>query len=133
MSLGRGTPGIFLSTLLMLSALAGGRLHAQNNVQARPAPRRSLAPSTILQGGNHAATMQRLRVTRQYSLASVRSNPQVTVGEGTLDFTPLFNNPRALINVAQRLHDLPQQVQVQEDSAQVSEVDQGLINHQVLT
>ena len=69
--------------------------------------------------------MQRVRVTRQYSLANVRSNPRVIIGEGSMDFTPMLNNPHALMNVAERLHAMPQQVQVQEESADVSEIEQG--------
>jgi hypothetical protein len=34
----------------------------------------------------------------------------VTVGEARLDLSPMLNNPKALFNVAQRLHEIPQQV-----------------------
>jgi hypothetical protein len=131
LSLGPGNP-LYQRSFVVGAYLAMAWSMARSQ-SLPPAVSRSLSNSVILQGGNHAATMQRLRVSRQYSLASVRSNPQVSNGDAHLDFTPLFNNPRALINVAQRLHSLPQQVAVQEDSADVSEVDQGLIVHQVLT
>jgi hypothetical protein len=103
----------------------------------QPEPRingqRSLPNSVILGGGNHAATMQRLRVVRKYALSDIRGNPRVTLGEAKLDFRPMLNNPKALFNVAQRLHTIPQHVQVQEDSSEASEVEQGLVIHHTLT
>lgn len=91
------------------------------------------AKSVILGEGTHAATMQRLHVVRQYSFSAVRANPQLSLGDARLDFTPMLNNPKALMNVAQRLHEMPQHVQVQEESSEVDEVDQGLVIHHVLS
>ncbi len=106
--------------------------------QARPPlmrePNQRVLPnSAILGEGPYAATIERLHVVRQYPLSDVRSNPQMTLGDTHLDFTPLLNNPRALVNVAQRLHAMPQQVEVRQDSSDVNEVDQGLVIHQVLS
>ena len=136
-SLDRGTRRtVCAHTLLIVATLTAGLVTTPARAQTLPersGPRRPLPSSVILQGGNHAAVMQRVRVTRQYSLANVRSNPRVMIGEGSMDFTPMLNNPHALMNVAERLHAMPQQVQVQEESADVSEIEQGLIIHQVLT
>ena len=95
--------------------------------------RRPYSSSVILQGGTHAQTMQRLHVVRQYALQNLRSNPRVMLGEAQLDFTPMLNNPRALPNVAIRLQAMPQHVQVQASTSEVTEVDQGLVIHHVLT
>jgi hypothetical protein len=101
--------------------------------QARAMNQQPNANSVILQGGNHAQTMQRLHVVRQYALPDLRSNPRVMLGEAHLDFTPMLNNARALPNVAARLQALSQHVQVQANTSDVTEVDQGLVIHHVLT
>src|SRR5579863_1606024 len=107
---------------------------AQNGVaQPRIAVPRSLPNSVILRGEDHATTMQRLHVVRQYALQNLRSNPRVTLGEAQLDFMPMLANPKALPNLATRLQALPQHVQVQASTSDVSEVDQGLVIHHVLT
>jgi len=89
--------------------------------------------SVILGGGTHAETMQRLHVVRTYALADLRTNSQVTLGVAKLNFRPMLTNPRALFNVAQKLRGMPQHVQLKEDSSEVSEVEQGLVIHHVLT
>ena len=62
--------------------------------QARAMNQQSYASSVILQGGNHAQTMQRLHVVRQYALQDLRSNPRVMLGQAQLDFTPLLTHSR---------------------------------------
>jgi hypothetical protein len=94
---------------------------------------RSLPNSVILRGETHAATMQRLHVVRKYALADLRNTSQVTLGEARLDFRPMLNNSKALFNVAQRLHALPQHVQIKEEASEISEVDEGLVIHHVLS
>lgn len=122
------------SATLLAVVAATGFAFAQNGVaQSRVTGQRSLPNSLILRGDDHATTMQRLRVVRQYGLGDVRSNPQVALGEGKVDFSPMLNNPKALFNVAQRLHAMPQSVEVREDASEISEVDQGLVIHHVLS
>ncbi|MGC1462511.1 MAG: hypothetical protein WA802_09945 [Terracidiphilus sp.] len=101
--------------------------------EARAMSQRPNANSVILQGGTQAQTMQRLHVVRRYALQNLRSNPRVMVGEAQLDFTPLLDNPKALPNMATLLQAMPQHVQVQASTSEVSEVDQGLVIHHVLT
>lgn len=91
-----------------------------------------VANSVILRGGTYQETIQRLHVVRKYALSDLRSSP-MTLGAAQLDFHPILNNPRALFNVAQRLHSIPQHVQVLEESSEVNEVDEGLVIHQVLS
>ena len=93
----------------------------------------SLPNSVILRGEDHATTMQRLRVVRQYKIEDIRSRPQITLGDHPLDFTPMLNNPKALFNIAQRLRAMPNNVEVKEDTSEISEVDQGLVIHHVLS
>ena len=99
----------------------------------RPTGPSALPNSVILRGGTHAETMQRLHVVRKYALAELRTSPQVTLGEAHLDFRPMLNNPKALFNLAPRLRAISQHVEVREDSSEVSEVEQGLVMHHVLT
>jgi hypothetical protein len=93
----------------------------------------SIPNSVILGGGTHAETMQRLHVVRAYALSDLRSNSQVTLGAARVNFRPMLNNPRALFNIAQKLRAMPQHVQLKEDSSEISEVEQGLVIHHVLT
>ena len=120
--------------LLFIAFSLSSPAPAQNRPeQARAMNQRPYANSVILQGGNHAQTMQRLHVVRQYALQDLRSNPHVMLGEAQLDFTPMLNNAKALPNVAIRLQALPQHVQVQANTSDVTEVDQGLVIHHLLT
>ena len=119
---------VFTAFSLSVPAFAQSRME-----QPRAMNPQSYSNSVILQGGNHAQTMQRLHVVRQYALQDLRSNPRVMLGQSQLDFTPLLNNARAIPNVAMRLQALPQHVQVQADTSDVTEVDQGLVIHHLLT
>ena len=126
-------------TLLVIVLVATWTVAAgQQRPDAKPAqPRtmgqRTLPNSVILRGETHAATMQRLHVVRKYALTDLRTTTQVTLGEAHLDFRPMLNNSKALFNVGQRLHEMPQHVQVQEESSEVNEVDEGLVIHHVLS
>ena len=106
------------------------------NAQQVPIPAMrygAVAGAVILTGGTHAQAMQRLHVVRTYSLTSLRSSPQVTLGESKVNFQPMLSDPQAPFNVAERLRALPQHVEVREDTSEISEVDQGLVIHHVLT
>jgi hypothetical protein len=94
---------------------------------------RSLPNSVILRGESHATTMQRLHVVRQYKMEDLRSRPQIMLGNVPLDFTRMLNNPKSVSNIALRLHAMPQNVEVKEDTSEISEVDQGLVLHHVLS
>jgi hypothetical protein len=102
-------------------------------MQSRVTNQRSLPNSVTLGGGTHEQTMARLRVVRQYTLDAVRANPHVTLGAQQLDFTPMLTNPKALPNLALRLQALPQHVQIQENTTDMTEVEQGLVIHHVLS
>jgi hypothetical protein len=119
-----------LFTAISQSPSATAQYGAQ---QARAINQRPYANSVILQGGTQAQTMQRLHVVRQYALQNLRSNPRVTLGESQLDFTPMLSNPKALPNMAARLQQMPQHVQVQANTSDVNEVEQGMVIHHVLT
>ncbi len=108
-------------------------MHAQSNPAPRINPQqKSLPNSALLRGEPHATAMQRLRVVRQYNAGDLRTPGRVQLGSARLNFAPLINNPRAPFNVAQRLRGLPQHVEVKADQTEVSEVEQGLVIHQVL-
>lgn len=107
-------------------------LRSLQPVQPLALGQRSLPNSVILHGDTYAATMQRLHVVRKYAVSDLRSSPQISWGGAQLDFRPMLNNPKALVNVAQQLHQIPQHVQVLQEVSEVSEVDQGLVIHQVL-
>ncbi len=124
----------FLLLILFTAFSHSSHATAQNGLpQARAMSQRPYANSVILQGGTQAQSMQRLHVVRQYALQNLRSNPRVMLGQAQLDFTPMLGNPKALPNLAMRLQALPQHVQVQANTSEVSEVDQGLVIHHVLT
>ena len=118
---------------LSVFALSGQAFAQYGAAQPRFPEQRSLPNSVILRGEDHAATMQRLHVVRQYKIEDVRSRPQITLGNLQLNFTPMLNNPKALSNIALRLRAMPKNVEVKEDTSEISEVDQGLVLHHVLT
>jgi hypothetical protein len=120
--------------LLFIAFSLSGSARAQRGLeQLRPANQRPYANSVTLQGGTHAQTMQRLHVVRQYAFQNLRSNPRVMLGEAQLDFTPILSNPRSLSNLGEQLRAMPQRVQVQASESDVTEVDQGLVIHHLLT
>jgi hypothetical protein len=98
------------------------------NTAMRPAP----SPLT-LHGKTHVELMKPLHVVKQYTLDQLKSNPKVTLGAAQLDFTPLLKDEKSLPNIAARLHALPQHVQMHESSSDITEVDQGLLIHHVLS
>jgi hypothetical protein len=122
-----------IALLFIALSLSGPALAQIRPEQPRAVDPRPVANSVILGGGNHAQTMQRLHVVRQFQLQSLRSNPRVSLGDSQLDFTPMLNNPKALPNLAVRLQALSQHVQVQANASDVTEVDQGLIIHHLIT
>lgn len=129
-----GKSWILMPALLIAAPAISVQVEAQGvPMLSRGTGQRTLPNSVVLQGGTHAQTMQRLHVVRQYAMQDLRSNPRVTLGESHLDFTPILSNPRALPNIATRLQSLGQHVQVEQSSSDVTEVDQGLVIHHVLT
>ena len=130
------------SLMLLVALTVCGLVSPPNRAAAQAAPgvmtprinpqQRSLPNSVVLRGESNAATMQRLRVTRQYSMSDVRSSGRVALGTTKINFAPLLNNQRAPFNVAQRLRAMPQLFEVSTDQTEVSEVEQGLVIHQVL-
>jgi hypothetical protein len=130
-------PKVILRASVALFFIAfsfSGPARAQNAPRLmQPIAQRPNANSVILQGGTQAQNIQRLHVVRQYTLPNLRSNPRVTVGDAQLDLTPMLSNAKAVPNVALRLQALPQHVQVQANTTEVNEVDQGLVIHHVLT
>ena len=91
-----------------------------------------LSNSMILRGETQPALLQRLHVKRKISLADLRTNSRIQIGNTKLDFKPVLDNPKALFNIAQRLRTMPQHVQVNTDETEVNEVAQGLVIHHVL-
>jgi len=122
-----------VALLFIACSLSGPALAQSRQPQARAMNQQPYANSVILQGGTQEQNIQRLHVVRQYTLPNLRSNPHVMLGEAQLDFTPMLNNAKAVPNVAIRLQSLPQHVQVQANTSDVTEVDQGLVIHHLLT
>jgi hypothetical protein len=105
----------------------------QGAAQAAKTEMRPAASPLTLHGKTHEELMKPLHVVRQYTLEQLKSNPKVTLGAAQLDFTPILKNEKLLPNIAARLHALPQHVQVLESSSDITEVDQGLLIHHVLS
>lgn len=115
-------------------------------VQEFDAPAATLAPpggmkprvlrprATLLrQDGSFADSARALPTVRTLSVATLRSNPRVTIGRTRADFTPVFANPLALPNVAQKLRGLPALVEVRSDVLEGVELRQGLVVRSLLT
>jgi len=102
-------------------------------MQSRVTGLQSLPNSVILTGASPAASVQRLPVLRQFALADIRSNPRVSIGGARIDFTPMLSNPRSSYALASHLRALPQHIKVVQDDVEISQIDQGLILHHVLS
>jgi len=112
---------------------ATGYAFGQNGSYAAPCDRqRSLPNSTSCAAKNTLQTMQRLRVVRQYESAMF----VLTRRYAWRDEAGLWSDaqhPKASFNIAQRLRAMPQNVEVREDESDISEIDQGLVIHHVMT
>jgi hypothetical protein len=78
-------------------------------------------------------TIRQLSVKRRIPLASLRTNPQLVLGNATLDMKPVFDNPASLLNLADRLRSEPALAASVSDRAEVLEVEQGLLIRQFLS
>ncbi len=105
---------------------------AETAIVPPPGASRPIPNSVTLQGGSHADIMRRLRIIRQIPVASARSNP-ISLGRARINFRPVFDNPRALFNVAQRLRTIPQHVDLLADQSELVEVEQGLLLHNIIS
>ena len=113
---------------VIVAAGIGLPASAQTAIVAPPEASRPIPTSVTLQGGSHADIMRRLRVIRQIPVASVRSNHTLSLGRARINFGPVFDNPHALFNVAQRLRSIPQHVELLADQSELVEVEQGLLD-----
>lgn len=68
-----------------------------------------------------------MTIVRQYQAPALRLNPTLTLGRGKVSLKPLFDNPKALPNIAQTLRSMPQIADVADDDIQVMEIPQGLV------
>jgi hypothetical protein len=91
--------------------------------QSRPLPQRP----TITPLRDLSVLTRALPIRRQLPIAAIRAIPQVSLGSATVNFTPVLQNPAALFNVANRLRSLPQLAKVEQDEADVVEIDEGLL------
>lgn len=87
----------------------------------------AIPSSVVLKNGSHSQILGTLKIKREISGASLRANPNLQVGNVRVDMAPLFANPEALPNVANRLRGKPALAQVLADDVTAYEVEQGLI------
>ncbi|RYY24810.1 MAG: hypothetical protein EOP62_15940 [Sphingomonadales bacterium] len=92
----------------------------------------ALPGSVTLRPGSHGDLMKTLPALRQIPASVVRGNSILTIGKTRFDFKPMVQNPKALVNIAQKLRQIPDQVDVCVDILEATEVPQGLIVHSVL-
>ncbi|GAB1594843.1 hypothetical protein [Lysobacter claricitrinus] len=97
--------------------------------RASLAPKAPL-PAVILHGA--AALPSSLHIKREYDLAELRRQSVITLSAGRANLKPLFANPRAPFNIAERLRTMPQLAEVTVDDTKVLEIDQGLVVHTVV-
>lgn len=71
--------------------------------------------------------MLSLPVIRPLSIPALRQNPRTRLGSADVNFKPMFDNPMALINIAQKLRSIPQLAEVRVDKLEAVEVRQGLV------
>ena len=83
--------------------------------------------SVILHPGSHSQFRSNVAVKRSYSLAAIRTQPVVRLGQRDVDFTPVLQNPDSFFNVAQRLRQEPGLVEVRADTTDIFEIEQGIV------
>lgn len=96
-------------------------------------PNKAPENAVVIRPGTNSAVIQSLKVKRQITLSSVRSNPEIALRSAKVDFKPVIANPRALFNVAQALRTKPQLATVRTDDTQIYEVEQGIVIRSVLS
>lgn len=92
------------------------------------------ATAVILKPGAYDAVLKSHVVTRTLDLKTLRAKPTLRIGETDVDFKPVFDNPRSLPNISQKLRAMPALVTVREDVLEASELrDLGLAMRSSLT
>ncbi|MEQ1498221.1 MAG: hypothetical protein ABL914_06140 [Novosphingobium sp.] len=89
--------------------------------------------SVTMRRSTSSAVMRALPVVRRYQLPQLRANPIVTLGSAQLNLSPVFDNPQALPNVAQRVRAAPDLAVMISDDLQITEVSQGLVIRSFMT
>ena len=93
----------------------------------------SLQDSLTLRPGSHADLMKTLPTLRQIPMSVLNGTSTVTIGKTRVDFRPMIQNPKALLNIAKKLRALPAQVEVCADVLEAMEIKQGLVVRSLLT
>jgi hypothetical protein len=83
--------------------------------------------ATVLNDANYNAIFSSLKVKRAISGATLRTSSELKLGNGRVNMAPLFNNPSALPNVANRLRAKSALVQDVVEDTRAVEIDQGLV------
>ena len=123
----RAAPAIRLSRAAVLVARPETDEVPGKIIPPRIAVTNSREPSVTLRAGGNDAVMQSLHVTREYTLAAIRENPVIVLGQTRVDLTPVLSNPDALPNIAARIRQFPQLAEVTAEDSSVVEVEQGLV------
>ena len=122
------------SPVVIGSAARGVRAPAQGEITPPAQFLSGNVPNAVtLRSGGNAAMVQSLQVSRQLSLAQLKSAPVLMLGSTRVNMAPVLSNPRALFNVAQKIRLQPQLAQVIADDTQVYEIPQGLIVRSFMT
>jgi hypothetical protein len=93
----------------------------------------SMQDSLTLRAGSHADLMNKLPTLRQIPTSVLNGTSTVTIGKTRVDFRPMVQNPKALVNIAKKLRALPTQVEVCADVLEAMEIKQGLVVRSLLT
>ncbi|WP_422061623.1 hypothetical protein [Sphingopyxis sp.] len=86
-----------------------------------------LAGSVTLRRGGFGDLIKTMPVVRQMSGAQLRANPMIKVGKSQLDFRKMLANPKALVNIADRLGEMPDLVDVRPGQLTAFEVGKGIV------
>jgi hypothetical protein len=94
----------------------------------------STLPDTLtLRAGAHGDMMRTLPTLRQIPMSVLNGSSTVTIGNTRVDFKPMIQNPKALVNIAKKLRALPDQVEICADVLEAMEVKQGLVVRSMMT
>lgn len=91
------------------------------------------ADAVVIKAAEPDEVVRALPVRKQLPIANIRANPKVQLGQATLNFKPMLDNPRAPFNVAEKLRAMPQAATVLSEETTAFEIDQGMIVQSKLT
>ncbi len=85
--------------------------------------------AVVLTSGTQQQALSKLPVIRRFDLAAITATPSMTLGGTTFDFNPMLQNPGSLVNIAKKLKEMPDLVQLSAEAGDMTatQIKQGVV------